>query len=291
VTNNYAIVLDSTSDIPVEMEKKYKIPIVSARVVIGEKDYLDRVGITREQLFHELLHSEERITTTQPSPLDFHNAFSEALEQYDKLLYLGVSSKLSATVQNAVIAARKFEKDKISVIDTLSVSHGVAMLAHHAALCRENGVELSDVIERTEEMMTKTRVYILVEELKYLHRGGRIGRAKHLFGTLLNLKPILHLVEGEIDALMSVRGTEAGYETMVKLVTKDSTEYSNFAFAGTYGIENKIFEEISNNLKEKLKPLYYLYHPIGPGVACHVGPNVEAFFTTQIPKDSVNFYK
>ncbi len=291
MTDSYAIVLDSTSDIPEELEKKYSIPIVPAHVIIGGKDYLDRVGISREQIFYDLLNSDEKITTTQPSPIDFFNTFTETLKEYDKILYLGVSSGLSATFQNATIAAKKFEKGKIIPIDTLSVSLGITLMAQHAMLCRENGVELDSVIEQINEMITKTRIYILVQELKYLQRGGRIGKAKHVIGSLLNLKPILHFVDGEIDALMNVRGTEAGYEAMIELVTKDSKSYSNFAFSGAYGLENKTFEGISNSLRDKFNPLNYHYHPIGPAVACHVGPNVEAFITTQIPEDSVNLYK
>jgi DegV family protein with EDD domain len=290
VTNSYAIIIDSVSDLPKELEEKYKVTIVPARVIIGSEDFLDRVGITREKFLHEIVHSKEKITTSQPSPKDFHDVFSKTLEETDHILYLGVSHKLSATFQNASIASRRF-KGKITCIDTLSISLGITAIAHHAALRIEQGMELSPLIDEIKEMMKNTKIYILVEDLKYLLRGGRIGRARHAIGSLLNMKPLLHFVEGEIDALKSIRGVEAGYEAMIEEVTRDAQEFGNFVLSGAYGIENNKFERLSKSLQNKIQPLSYFYEPIGPAVICHVGPNVEAFFITKLPESSIEIYK
>ena len=97
MTKKFAIILDSTSDLPEDYKEKYGFIVVPAHVIIGDEDYLDGVTISRDKLIHELLHSKEKITTTQPSPLDFINTFKEALETHDEVLFLGVSSGLSAT--------------------------------------------------------------------------------------------------------------------------------------------------------------------------------------------------
>lgn len=291
MTDKFAIVVDSISDIPKEMEKKFNIPIVHAKVIIGEKDYLDRVGIERKDFLSKLIHSKEKITTTQPSPMDFDIVFKEALEKYDHVLFLSVSTKLSATYQNAVIAAKRIGKDKITCIDTLSVTQGITLMVHHAALRREQGVELSELVEEIKMMIDSQKFFFLVNELKYLQRGGRIGMAKRLLGTLLNKKPLLTLKEGAIDALKSVKGTEAGYEEMVKLVSKYADKYKNFVLAGAYGLDCPDFEKLAQSVKTKIKPLYYVYEPIGPVVLVHVGPNVEAFIITKIPESSKELYQ
>ena len=291
MTNKFAIVVDSVSDIPEELEKKFNIPIVHAKVIIGEKEYLDRVGITREDFISQLIHSKEKITSTQPSPMDFDIVFKKALEKYDHVLSLSVSSKLSASYQNAVITAKRIGKDKITCIDTLSVTQGITLMVNHAALRREQGMELSELLEEIKQMIDTQKFFFLVNELKYLQRGGRIGKAKSLLGTLLDKKPLLTLEEGAIDALKSVKGSEAGYEEMVKLVSEYADKYKTFVLASAYGSENPDFEKLAQSVKTNIKPLYYVYAPIGPGVLCHVGPNVEAFIITQIPESSKELYQ
>lgn len=291
MTNKFAIVVDSVSDLPEELEKKFNIPIVHAKVIIGEKEYLDRIGIERKDLLSQLIHSKEKISTTQPSPMDFDIVFRKELEKYDHVLFLSVSSVLSATYQNAVISAKKIGKDKITCIDTLSVTHGITLIVHHAILRREQGVELLELVEEINQMISDMKIYFLVNELKYLQRGGRIGMAKRLLGTLLNKKPLLTIEEGGIDALKSVKGTEAGYEEMVKLVSEYADKNKNFVLAGAYGLESPNFEKLAHSVKTKLKPLYYIYEPIGPAVLCHVGPNVDAFIIIKIPESSKELYQ
>ncbi len=165
------------------------------------------------------------------------------------------------------------------------------MMAHHALLRREQGMELAPLVNEIREMINNTRVYVLVEELKYLYKGGRIGRAQQTIGSLLNMKPLLHLVDGELDALMSIRGAKAGYQFMAEKAEEHAQEFGNFALSGSYGSDNQKFEKLSNSLNEKLKPLSYHYETIGPAVSCNVGPKVEAFFITKLPEDSADLYK
>ncbi|MHA1954546.1 MAG: DegV family protein [Candidatus Heimdallarchaeaceae archaeon] len=292
MTNNFAIVVDSTSDLPEELLNKYEITIVPAWVVIGDKEFRDRVDIEREELLHELVHSEEKITTTQPRPLDFLNAFEEILKKYDKALFLGVSTKLSATYQNAVIASKQAGRDRIICIDTLTVTLGAGFLAHHAALRREQGMDLDKVVEEIMELKQDIGLYFLVGSLDFLLKGGRIGKAKHMLGTLLNKKPLLFLnKEGEIDSYKSVKGIEAGFDEMKELVIQYAHENKNYILGIAYGEDNPTFEELGSKLKEKTNPLYYSKAPLGPGVLCHVGPNVEAVVFMKIPDSMVELYK
>ncbi|NPD89551.1 MAG: DegV family protein [Asgard group archaeon] len=292
MTSNFAIVVDSTSDLPEELLNKYNITVVPAWVVIGDKELRDRIDIKREEFLHELTHSEEKITTTQPRPLDFLKAYEEILKKYEKILFLGVSNKLSATNQNAVIAAKQAGKEKIVCIDTLSVTLGAGNLALHAALRREQGMELEKVVEEIKELIEYVGLYFLVGTLDYLHKGGRIGKAKHLLGTLLNTKPLLFLnQEGEIDSFKSVRGIEAGFEEMTELVIQYAHKHKNFVLGIAYGEDNPVFEELGLKLKEKTNPLIYSKALLGPGVLTHVGPKVEAVIFMKIPDSMVDAYK
>ena len=290
VTTSYSIVIDSPSDFPKHLEEQHEVFVVPARVIIGKTNYADGVGITREKILHELVNSKEDIRSQEAPPGNFLEVFEKAMEVSDHILYIGISHKLSKSYFSAEVAARKF-RGRITLIDTLNISHGVTMMAHHALLRREQGMELATLVNEIREMINNTRVYVLVEELKYLYKGGRIGRAQQTIGSLLNMKPLLHLVDGELDALMSIRGAKAGYQFMAEKAEEHAQEFGNFALSGSYGSDNQKFEKLSNSLNEKLKPLSYHYESIGPAVSCNVGPKVEAFFITKLPEDSADLYK
>ena len=290
MTNSYSIVLDSPSDFPRTLESKHEIFIVPSRVHIGDKTYKDRIGITRKTLFYELEKAKKDIWTTEAPVQDFIDTFDKAKEVSDHILYLGISHKLSKSFQNATIAARKY-RGRITLIDTLSISHGVTLMTYHALLRREQGMELVPLVHEINEMIRNTRLYVLVEDLKYLYKGGRIGRAQQTIGTLLNINPLLHLVDGELDALMSIRGKKASYEAISDKISEHADEFGKFVIAGSFGKENEQFKELSSSLKEKLNPLFYCYDEIGPAVLTNVGPEVIALFITKIPENSVELYR
>ena len=291
MTKQFAIILDSTSDLPEEYKEKYGFTVVPAHVIIGDKDYLDGVTMLRKEFIHELINSEEKITSTQPSPLDFINAFTEALKTYDEVLYLAVSSGLSASYQNAVIASKRVDKEKITCIDSKSVTQAMTLMAIHASMRRDQGMELKSVLEEIQEMIPTNQLYFLVGDLEFLHRGGRIGKAKHVIGTLLNKKPLLYLDDGMINSLESVRGIDAGYEKIEEIITNHAQEYKNYAIAGLYGEDNPKFDELAESIKTKLKPLNYINNPLGPGVLCHTGPKVEGMSIVKIPDSAIDMYK
>lgn len=290
MTDSYSIVVDSPSDFPRILENEHEIFIVPSRVHIGDKTYKDRIGITRKTLFHELESAKKDIWTTEAPVKDFIEVFDQAKEAADHILYLGISHKLSKSFQNATIAARKY-RGRITLINTLSISHGTSIMALHAILRRNQGLELVPLVHEINEMITNTRLYVLVEDLKYLYKGGRIGRARQAIGTLLNINPLLHLVDGELDALMSIRGTKASYEAICEKISEHAEEFGNYVMAGSFGQENDNFKELSDSLSGKLSPLNYFYDEIGPAVLSNVGPVVEALFITKIPENSIDAYK
>ena len=290
MTSSYSIVIDTPSDLPRLIESENELFIVPSRVHIGDKTYKDRTGITRKTLFHELERAKKDIWTKEAPVKDFVEAFDKANKVSDHILYLGISHKLSKSFQNASIAARKY-RGKITLIDTLSISHGVTLMIQHALKRRKQGMELVPLVHEINEMIRDTRMYVLVEDLKYLYKGGRIGKAQQTIGTLLNINPLLHLVEGELDALMSIRGTKASYQAISEKITEHALEFKNFVMAGSFGKENKTFEDLSNSLRDKLNPLYYCYGEIGPAVLSNVGPQVEALFITRIPYSGIEAYQ
>ena len=290
MTSAYSIVIDTPSDFPRILESEHDMFIVPSRVHIGDKTYKERTGITRKTLFYELDKAKKDIYTTEAPVKDFIETFENAKKVSDHILYLGISHKLSKSFQNASIAARQF-RGKITLIDTLSISHGVTLITNHALLRRKQGMELIPLIQEINELIKNTKLYVLVENLKYLYKGGRIGKARQTIGSLLNINPLLHLVDGELDALMSIRGTKASYEAICEKITEHAEEFGNYVMAGSFGKVNDKFEEIANSLKEKLNPLFYCYDEIGPAVLSNVGPKVEALFITKIPKNAVEVYK
>ncbi len=285
-SETYAIVVDSTSDIPVDLKKNYDIFEIPARIIVDDKEIIDRVEIPRSELISLLLNTKKRITTSQAPTGDFYNTFNMALEKYDRVLFIGVSGSLSGTLQNAMLAAKMIGNEKVLCVDSESVSYGITLLAKYAALRRKMGMELKALIKELEEVKKSIRIYFFVESLDYLHRGGRIGFAKTLLGKMLDIKPILTLENGLICPFKSVRGLETGYNSLKDLIKEQSKEYTNYVFVAAYGLENTLFNNVLEQMKEEfLEDKEFMFEEIGSIILCHVGPGVEAVGIMKLPEN------
>jgi DegV family protein with EDD domain len=204
-TENTALVLDSTSDYPDAQSRFPNMRVVPLYVRFGDDTYRDYVELGPADFFEKLRTSPVLPATAQPTPQDFLHAY-ETLAGYERIYSLHISPKLSGTLQSAELAAQELGGDRIHVVDTQSVSLAIAMLAHAIQRRLARGttdVELAALIERFRRDIG---VVFTVETLDYLQRGGRIGRAAALAGSLLNLRPILAIQEAEVVAVARVRG-------------------------------------------------------------------------------------
>ncbi len=206
-TENTAIVLDSTSDYPDAHARFPNMRVVPLYVRFGDETYRDYVELGPSEFYDKLRTSTELPATAQPTPQDFLDAYRE-LERYERIYSLQVSSKVSGTIQSAEVAAAELGGDKVRVVDTLSVSLAVAMLSHAVQRRLARGTTDEEIDVLLERFRTRSGVVFTVETLEFLQRGGRIGRARALAGSLLDVRPILAIEDGVVTAVSRVRGRQ-----------------------------------------------------------------------------------
>lgn len=206
-TENTAVVLDSVSDYPEAPSRFPNMRVVSLYVRFGDETYRDYVDLTPAEFYEKLRLSPVTPTTSQPTPQDFLAAY-EDLSGYERIYSLHVGAKLSGTCASAELAASEIGGDKVRVVDAATASLAIAMLSHAIQRRLARGTTDEEIEELIERFHRDNGVLFTVETLEYLQRGGRIGRASALAGSLLNVRPILGVDDGVVIAVARVRGKQ-----------------------------------------------------------------------------------
>lgn len=197
---------DSTSDLGHDLAQRFNIHVIPLYVVIGEKSYIDGLEITTSDLFRSVQETG-KLPKTSATPIgDFSQAFSEPGDH----IYIGISSRLSATVRNAQIAADNLPGSRIFVIDSMNLSTGIGMLAIRAAELRDRGFSTEEIVTQINEMVPKVRTSFVIETLDYLYKGGRCSAMQNLMGSLLHIRPVIKVqADGTLGVKDRIRGTRA----------------------------------------------------------------------------------
>jgi DegV family protein with EDD domain len=210
------IVTDSTGCLPDDILKEFNIRVVPLNVHFGkDRVFREGVDLTPQQFYRLLAESPELPTTSQPSPGQFREVFAEMAEGGHQVLCVVISSRLSGTYQSAIEAQRMLPEADIVVIDSLSVAAGLGLMALTAAEMAGKGHALEEIVARVEQMKQDMRVYFVVDTLEYLQKGGRIGTAAALIGTLLQVKPVLAIREGIVQPLDKVRSKRKALQQLL----------------------------------------------------------------------------
>ena len=213
------IVTDSLSDITGDLTEELGIDVVPLYVRFGEKVYRDRVEMTTDEFYRKLVQDVTLPTTTQPPPGDFFNVFNKLAKETDEILVIVVSSKLSGTYQSALQAKNLMEsKCRIEIIDSLTVAMGLGLVVISAAKKAQAGASLDELVDSVHKAMSRSHLIMFFDTLKYLAKGGRIGKAQGFLGSMLSVKPILTVKDGEMAPLTRVRSRAAGMEYLSKFV-------------------------------------------------------------------------
>ncbi len=205
------IVTDSLSDITSDLAKELGVTIVPLTVLFGHESFLDRVTMTTDEFYRRLTQDTIWPTTTQPPPGIFAETYNRLAEETNEILVVTLSKKLSGTYQSALSARDMVEKKcRVEVIDSLTVAMGLGLIVIAAAKVAQTGAKLDELVDFVRRAIPRSHFIAYFDTLKYLAKGGRIGKAKHLLGTLISAKPILTLKEGEITPLTQMRTKAAG---------------------------------------------------------------------------------
>ena len=211
------IVIDSTSYLPDEIVRAHDIRVVPLNVHFGaDRVYQEGVQLTPGEFYRLLRESPVLPTTSQPSPGQFREVFEALTADGHQVLCLVISSRLSGTYQSALDARRALPDADITVIDSYSVAAGLGLMALTAAEMAAEGHALDEIVARIEQMKRDIRLYFVVDTLEYLQKGGRIGTASALIGTLLQVKPILAIQDGIVQPLDKVRSRRKALRRLVE---------------------------------------------------------------------------
>jgi DegV family protein with EDD domain len=282
---NIRIVTDSTADIPESVRKQYGIEMVPLKVHFGTETYLDSVTIQADEFYEKLKSAASLPTTSQPSPADFLNVYKRLIGEQPgaQIISIHLSSAMSGTYQSAVLAESMLEGEAdISVVDSKSASYGFGMLVVEAAKAAQEGKSKEEILELITNIRNNTRIYFLVDTLEYLQKGGRIGKAAALFGSLLNIKPILTIdSDGEVSSVDKVRGQKKAMGRIVELLKEEFGE-RELALTIASSAEPKTEEEFSQLLRDHFRVRDITYTKIGPVIGTHAGPGTIAAFAVPV---------
>ena len=266
------IVTDSTADIPPQLAKELGITVVPVYVRFGDKVYRDRVDINEDEFYQRLLHDPIHPSTTQPSPQDFVDVYNNLAQEADGIISVHVSSKLSGTYNSALRGKELVEKEcPIEVIDSQVVTMGLGQLAIIANTIAESGKGLQQVVEGVKQMIPSIHVLGLLDTLKYLALGGRIGKVQALLGSVLNVKPMLTIKDGELVPAGRVRSRTRGIDRLFDFV-KNAVNIQDVAVVynttpdeapALVGRIGSIFP------KERIR-----LARLGPALGVHAGPGI-----------------
>ena len=213
-----AIVTDSVANLPVEISQAHNIYVIPQILNWEGQSLLDQIDISTEEFYRRLPLSKDLPKTSQPSPGQFTEHFQRVAEGADSIVAVFVSRELSGTIQSAHLGAEAMGDYPIEIVDSRSASLGLGLLAVAAARRAAAGDGYQDVAAYVRTLVPRMRVMFVVDTLEYLHKGGRIGGAKRLVGSVLSIKPVLHLEEGKIEPLASIRTKTKAIEHMLDVV-------------------------------------------------------------------------
>ncbi|MHA1397953.1 MAG: DegV family protein [Candidatus Heimdallarchaeaceae archaeon] len=291
MTINYGIMTDSGADFSIEYQKENDLILIPTRIIIDNEEYIDRENIFREEIIEKMIKDKAKTSTSVAPPIDFYNIIKEALDKYEKVLFISISSKMSATLQNAVMTAKKIDAERFIAIDTNSVSWGMSLLLDHAIRRRKQQIPLEQVVKEINEMKDNLELFFMVETLEYLRRGGRIGAAKSLLGRLAGVKPILTIQDGEITSYSTVKSFEEAMNVFYKLIKEKTEEFQTYSLVLIYGLDTPEFKEFSEIIKKEFQPINFQYEPIGANIICHAGPQIYGFGIVRVPEEAKDAYK
>ncbi len=276
------IVTDSLSDITSDIAHGLGITVVPLTVLFGHEAYLDRVTITTDEFYRRLVNGSVWPTTTQPSPKAFADVYEKLSADTDEILVITLSSKMSGTYQSATGGKElASKKSRVEVIDSQTVAMGLGLVVLAAAKKAREGAKLKELTDFVHHALERSHLIIYFDTLKYLAKGGRIGKASGLLGSLLSVKPIATVKDGEITPITRVRSFAAGVDHVFNSVAAYPSIDSLAVEHTTNPAEaDKVVERLSSLVpKDKI-----VRSTVSPVIGVYAGPGALAVTVLEAEK-------
>jgi DegV family protein with EDD domain len=273
-----ALVTDSTASIPAELVSQLNITVVPLILIWGEESFKDGVEMLPADFYNRMANSKVVPTTSQATMLSLKIAYEDLLRQGFDVLGVFLSSKLSGTVESALQARAMLSKgqDKIAIVDSLATTMALGwpvLTAARAAAAGENLVECHKLAEKARD---QTSVMFVVETLEYLRRGGRIGGAQAMLGTVLNVKPLLELQDGRIESVEKIRTKKHALARMLDLIELKVAGRDPIRLATVHANAEASALSLLETAKHMFTPIESIISPLSPVIGTHVGPGTLA---------------
>ena len=274
-----AIVTDSNSGITQKRGEELGIYVLPMPFFIDGELYLEDITLSQEQ-FYEKLGADSEISTSQPSPGDVMDLWDKLLEDYDEIVCIPMSSGLSSTCETALSLAQDYD-EKVQVVNNQRISVTQEQSVYDAIKLRDEGKSAAEIRQVLEKEKMQASIYITVDTLKYLKKGGRITPAAAAIGTVLNLKPVLQIQGEKLDAFAKVRGWKAAKKTMLNAIEKDLTDRfadvkDQMVLGMAYTCSKEEADEWKNEIQTRFPDYDLVEGSLSLSIACHIGPGAMA---------------
>lgn len=278
----FVITVNSTVDLPREWVEERNVPVIPLKYTIDGQTYTDMYGLTGKEFFAKLREGKMSVTS-QVNPDEAKAAFEPFLKEGKDILHLGFSSGLSGTYNSIRIAGEELSEEypeaKIIVIDTLCACLGEGLLLYKALQLKEAGKGIEEIAQWVEENKLHICHNVTVDDLNHLHRGGRVSKATAVLGTMVQIKPIIHMDnEGKLQVISKERGRKKSLNKIVDMAVEQSKGWDNDMVMITHGDCIEDAEYVAGLVREKMGVQQILINNIGTVIGSHTGPGVVAVF-------------
>lgn len=271
------IITDTTSCLSPEFARRYEIPVIPQVINFGEESYLEGVNLDNATFMKKLRTSKELPKTAAPPPDLFKREFERLIPSGETILCIHPSIEVSGTVRSATVAAMDFPQADIRVIDTHLIASPLGSIVEKAALWAADGLSIEEITNNVEDLMGRARVYFLVSTLDFLARGGRIGNASALLGSMLQIKPILTVRNGKVDQYEKERTHKRAIHRLVDIVCEQSNGSQQKMVTVMHADVPEEAMTLAKELQAKLKlPEIPSITDVPPAIVTHGGPGILA---------------
>jgi DegV family protein with EDD domain len=282
------IIVDSSTDLPAELLKEYDIRLIPQRIYLEGVEYFDKVTIDTDEVYEAMRRGITPMTSI-PRPVDVKEAFVQCCRREDDFIYIAISSKLSGTYQLAMSILEEVKEEyreaKMQVVDSKSGSTAAGLIALQAAKLARAGVAFEEIVEQLTELADHVEHVFFVGDLKWLVMGGRLTRSDGLIGNILNIKPILHVRDGEVELLERVRGRKKALTAIVDIVEDKIKDFPKQTIGISHAGDLELVDGLREMLIKRLGLEDIITNKIGAALVSHLGiGGVGVFFFNKEPR-------
>jgi len=268
-----AIVTDSTSDMPKDIAKKLGITVVPLTVIFEKEVFLDDgKEITIDEFYKKIRSVKKLPTTTQPTPKDFIKVYSNILKEYDSIISIHISKKMSGTINSVELAKKELPGKDIEIIDTGYVHFPLGFIALKAGQLAQEGKSKQEILKNISDLQSKVKVLFIPSTLEYLKKGGRIGKAKGLIASILEIKPILTIHDGEVSQFKTTRRWNQAKSELIQSMKNIVKNPHNLIVSIGDSDAKEDAAEMEERIKAEFHPKKIYRVDIGAVVGTHLGP-------------------